>query len=47
MQMKVATAQKSISPKFCLRWLDRLKNEDSHQIYDFFENKIFKTLEHL
>ena len=30
-----------------LRWLDRLKNEDIHQIYDFFENTIFKTLEHL
>ena len=30
-----------------LRWLDRLKNEDIHQIYDVFENTIFKTLEHL
>ena len=32
---------------FELRWLDRLKNEDIHQIYDVFENTIFKTLEHL
>ena len=30
-----------------LRWLDRLKNEDIHQIYDVFENTIFKALEHL
>ena len=30
-----------------LRWLDRLINEDIHQIYDVFENTIFKALEHL
>ena len=33
--------------KVLLRWLDRLKNDETHQKYDVFKNIIFKALEHL